>query len=207
VFLSLLRVAGESGKIRKFTVVVVENKLTAPTGFTGADSVGRALANECAVALVMASGVPARLRMLQKMTDAEDRANANGRAGSETDPELSNLGVESMRLSLSQQDLFCLPARIHRVLTSVDAHCAGSSASAIVCAALTCARDVLSQVQSTYFSTGTCVAVVRCKIGSDIVSARYRRYHRPVIRGGKTRASVVRRVSLSWPPYQSHQTS
>jgi hypothetical protein len=187
--------------------VEVENKLTAPSGFTGADSVGRALANECAIALVMASGIPARLQMLQKMTDAEDRANANGRAGTEMDSEMSNLGMESIKLPLSQKDLLCLPARVHRVLTSVDAHCAGSSASAIVCAALTCARDVLSQVQSTYFSTGTCVAVLRCKIGSDMVSARYRRYHRPVIRGGKTRASVVRRVPLSWPPHQPHQTS
>jgi hypothetical protein len=84
------------------------------------DDAVRRVARDAAALLTMASWVPARLELLQRISAVEKRVWVAGGMDGEPHPEvqpgvereLTQLRLESMELPLSEEELLCLPARI-----------------------------------------------------------------------------------------------
>jgi hypothetical protein len=123
------------------------------------DTVSRRLALECVSILGLASEVPARLKLLQRMIEVENRVTSR-----EAERELTKLRLESMELALSEEDLLSLRVRIDILLESLSTVCMRLS-SAVLISTFRNAASLLVNIRNTYLPGAACITRRQLNVG------------------------------------------
>jgi hypothetical protein len=144
----------------------------------------KALALDCAAVLQMASGIPARLHLLQRTLEVEHQSWSAESVGGGLDGvvtiddrEQMVLSAASAELPLTEDELLCLPARINVLLESLDGYAKRHPSASPISSTFQRARELLSRIRNTYCVSGTrsnigpCDAVVFDKCLLNCVGA------------------------------------